>query len=522
MTTSELEKKLRSQLQITDSKTPAIQRQILRESFRNFCNLNQIQDIHGKNLISAYDQSYKVLRTEDWWRDNWEATDFGIIPNFSEDLFSQFKNLGMQVPRIALLQTNVENCEYTNASLDSKDCYLCFGLIKSEKSYYGHIVWESSFCLDCTYTYKCNWCADCVDIASCYEVFYSQDCTNCSQSYFLYNCINCRECFGCSGLKNATHCLFNKQLTKEKYHLELNKLLPLNREKIKRISEVCERLIKDSYIPASFSLNIENVTGNHNYNSQNLTNSFDAKDCVDCENLFTVTSAQNCCDISFSGANNRFCLDNLTITNCELTTHSHYLYFCHNSSYSEFCYNSNNLLFCIGLRNKSFCIFNKQYSEDEYKKLKFKIYKLLADREQLGDFFPPFLSPFGYNKSIANDYNYLSKEDAINQNFNWDLESDYVTNADLSFAPDNSIDLSQTYQCIKSHRPFKFQNFEKDFRERFNLAIPELCWQERHINRLAKRSKRKLSQRKCNICHVEIKTSNHGKVICNECYTKNI
>jgi hypothetical protein len=99
-----------------------------------------------------------------------------------------------------------------------------------------------------------------------------------------------------------------------------------------------------------------------------------------------------------------------------------------NIIYSNFCSASHHLFACIGLRSKQYCILNKQYTKGEYEELVPKIIKHMNDMPYIdakgriykyGEFFPPELSPFCYNETIAQEYFPLTKEEALNQGYKW-------------------------------------------------------------------------------------------------------
>ena len=52
-----------------------------------------------------------------------------------------------------------------------------------------------------------------------------------------------------------------------------------------------------------------------------------------------------------------------------------------------------------------------------------------------GKFFPPTLSPFGYNETIANDFFPLEKEEALKRGFKW---SDYEPEPPKAELPQNT------------------------------------------------------------------------------------
>jgi len=105
-------------------------------------------------------------------------------------------------------------------------------------------------------------------------------------------------------------------------------------------------------------------------------------------------------------------------------------------------FSSSNLFSCVGLRKKQYCILNKQYLKEEYFELKEKIIKHMNEMPYIdkngnvykyGEFFPSELSPFSYNKSIAQEYFQKTKEKIIENGFLYrkPKERNYQTTIDL-------------------------------------------------------------------------------------------
>jgi hypothetical protein len=129
-----------------------------------------------------------------------------------------------------------------------------------------------------------------------------------------------------------------------------------------------------------------------------------------------------------------------------------------------------------------------------------------------GEFFPPELSPFAYNETIANEYFPLTKEEAISKGYHWkDREEKKVTidlkNSDL---PDNIQEvkseeiLGKIIEC--SHQGkcndnctigFKIIEKELEFYQKMNLPLPRLCPNCRHHQRIKQRNPMKLFKRQC-------------------------
>jgi len=198
----------------------------------------------------------------------------------------------------------------------------------------------------------------------------------------------------------------------------------------------------------------------------------------------------------------------------------------HTTNYTYNCHSCSNLFACIGLRNKSYCILNKQYTKEEYESLVPKIIKHMNDMPYIdkkgrvykyGEFFPPELSPFSYNETIAQEYFPLTKEQALEQGYSWkDPEPrNYQITLKTEDIPDHIKDikdsiLNDIIQCAHNigtsdvqkcneqcTEAFRIIPQELDFLRKQNLPIPRLCPNCRHYQRIKQRNPLKLWHRKC-------------------------
>lgn len=130
------------------------ERQKRRLSFRNERKLYHRKcDKTGKQIISIYssDKPYIVYDQKVWWGDDWSGFDYGRNFDFSRTFFEQFNELLISTPKVSILNTRCENSEYTNHTIQSKNCYLCVGTTKSEDCYYSHFIKDSKNILDTTF-----------------------------------------------------------------------------------------------------------------------------------------------------------------------------------------------------------------------------------------------------------------------------------------------------------------------------------------------------------------------------------
>jgi hypothetical protein len=115
----------------------------------------------------------------------WDPNDYGQDIDFSRSFFEQFKELQNKVPRLALLNKNNINSDYSNHSNNSKDVYMCATAFDSENVLYSTNVIPLKNSLDVYRAegksnenlYECINVHDCFNCQFCYKVESSFDCT---------------------------------------------------------------------------------------------------------------------------------------------------------------------------------------------------------------------------------------------------------------------------------------------------------------------------------------------------------
>ena len=513
-------------------------RQQQRMLFRNFKTLyKRPSSKSGKMIISMYnpDAPSPVWDIAEWWADDWDAIDYCIDLDLSIPFIKQIEKLFNNVPRFSLMNTKSENCEYSNFTYGSNNCYLVFGCVGDENCDYGHIVWNSKDCVDNLYVHKSELCYECIDCLGSNKLFYSQECESCVDSIGLYDCRGCTNCVGCVGLRQKSYQIFNQPVSKEEYKDFLLTYPLNNKQSIIYILGKCDELRKVTPTRCVYGSHNDNVSGDHIYNSRNVKQSYDIQGGENSRYGYTSGNLIESYDISFN-PNVQYsfqCLASMKSSNlmcCHNVTDSNHVYF------SDSCYNSENLFGCYGLRKKEFCILNKQYTKEEYEKLVPQIITNMEKSEDWGNFFPVWMCPFAYNESIANEYMPLTKDEALTQGFKWrdDIPrtkgqencnyEDLFTNPE-EYSDDN---LDKILKCESCGFNYKFISHEIAFYKRMKLRIPSKCFNCRHQARMDARNPRILNTTKCASCGKMTETTypkekhKQYKIYCEDCYKKEI
>ncbi len=466
----------------------------------------------------------KVYNHDYWWSDNWDPSDYGRDYDFSRPFFEQFRELFYSVPLPARSVFDTTNSEYCDNASYVKNSYLSFNVGYLENSAYCVTTFYSKDNLDlyearhAELSYE-NYMSD-----EAYRVFFSVNIEDSTDIWFSRNLMGCNNCFGCVNLRNKSYYIFNKPYSKEDYFAYI-KQFDLGSYKTKE--ELLNRARKFwMQFPMRFTLaiNVVNSTGEHIEHSRNLKRCYSihkGENMAYCQ-IFEPPGADSYdCTVFGWGASRSYeslvcgeeCYDLKFCIECwpSLT----------NLEYSAHCHSSNNLFGCIGLKKKEYCILNKQYSKEEYFKLREKIIQHMNEMPYIGkirnqkseirnieykygEFFPAELSPFAYNETLANDFFPLTKEEAEAKGFLWREQErrEYETTINALDLPDNIKDvqdsiLKEIIKCGDCGRAYRIIEMELQFYRRIPLPLPRKCPECRFKDRFKFVNPPKLWKGKC-------------------------
>ena len=477
---------------------------------------------HKESLVKVYDQKY-------WWSDNWDPMDYGRDYDWNKPFFEQFRGLILTIPHIAVFNTKTANTIYANHAEGNKDCYLVFGAFRNENTLYAARPAYSKDSLDLYIVSNLELCYENSYCFDCFMLFFGINCQRCNNSFFLYDCRNCSDCFGCVGLRNKQYYIFGKPYSKEAYFKRLKEFDIEDYRALIKIKKEFEKFILNYPHKYAFLTKTINTFGDQVQG---------AKNCYYCFNL-VKGPIEDCKFLEWGGMglkDSYDCIGNgagaemhYEVIDGIAGSMDHFSIVNYNNSqtfYTINCHGCSNLFACIGLRNKQYCIFNKQYTKEQYEELVPKIIKHMNEQPYIdkkgriykyGEFFPPELSPFAYNETIAQEYFPLTKEQAINKGYRWkDQETrNYKITLKTEQIPDHIRDskddiLDKIIQC--SHydldkkqiicneqcaTAFKIIKPELEFYRKMNLPLPRFCPNCRHYQRIKQRNPLKLWHRQC-------------------------
>ncbi len=525
-----------------------------RSLYHNTCAFS------GKTIISMFssETGLTVYDRDIWWSDKWDPLDYGVEYDFSRTFFEQWRELLQRVPLANLGNTNSPRSEYGNHNADCKNCYLVYASFSNENCAYSNGLVDTKDSWDLYKVTKSEQCYNSTLCASCYNTHFSYDSDECIDSMFLISCLGLKNCLGCINLRHKKYCIFNKQYTKEEYEKKLEEYDLGSYVGLKKFEKEYNDFIKNKFRRFAFIFKSLNVTGDNIMNAKNSRMLFDSYGEV--ENCNFVTHAVNIKD-SYDAYGTGAKME-LLYEGVDAGINAYNMHFCilaHScvdTDYTYMCFGSSKLFGCIGLRNQEYCILNKKYSKEEYEKIRTMIIEQMNTMPYIdvksriykyGEFFPSEISPFYFNETIAEEYYPLDKKTVLNYGLKIKekIERSYQIDLKAEDLPDHIKDVEESFvgkviecmhkgecdeQCTEA---FKILPEELQFYKKINVALPRLCPNCRHFQRLQKRNPLKLWHRQCMCkieshshagerCEVEFETSYAPErpeiVYCEKCY----
>ncbi|MEK7499233.1 MAG: hypothetical protein AAB649_01350, partial [Patescibacteria group bacterium] len=359
----------------------------------------------------------------------------------------------------------------------------------------------------------------------CYRVIYSIDCESCHNVSFSKNCVGCSDCIGCVNLRNKQYYIFNKPHTKEEFEQLAKEYAPNSRAKIEEIKT--KTLALWQAYPQKFIHErlTSNVSGEYIYNSKNVHGSFLVHDMEDSRYCAIVMPGKttNAYDHTHYGGATDLLYETLQVGNqaSHIIGSWFVLINVQNIEYSIFGIGVKNCFGTVGLKKREYCILNKQYTKEEYEKVRVTIIAQMnampyKDKNgcvyRYGEFFPIEKSPFGYNAVDVVEITPLSESEILARGYRFKKAEKSVYHPTIISADiPNSADqipvtiCDEILECAhkgmcneKCSTAFKITPTELQLYQRLALPLPEFCPNCRHAHRLLLRNPFRLWNRRCN------------------------
>ncbi len=493
-------------------------------------------DLSGESLITVLPEKtrYPVYTSHEWYSDAWDAMDHAQGYNPSIPFLKQLKVLQEKVPRPHQTGRNNIDCDWCDDVWESKNCYLNRSFINCENVSYGYRNFNVRNSLDIAYCYDTELSYDTVFCFKANRLKYAFDCSNCINSAFLYDCTNCQDCFMCWNLRDKKYHILNQPYSKEEYQAKLKEFNLGSRKVISELQDQFRKHIREEAMHReNFNIRSETSTGNFLTNCDKCFNGFHWESSQDCYNMVRGGKAKNlidctgCFDVELCGGSNGCHFGGYNLKYCSWCTT------CRDSEYLDLCIECRDCFGCVGLKKKKFCILNKQYTEEEYKKLKTEIIEAMQKDGSCGKFFPYDLAYSGYNFTTAQIYFPDTKANVEKLGSFWEEASDPATDGiSPEELPDDIKDVrdditTQALICPKTGYRFNVAQREIDLYRELSIPLPLYHPDYRTLQRFEQMKVMTPFKYNCTLCNKEIQTYypkewGYKKVVCIPCYQKQI
>jgi hypothetical protein len=385
------------------------------------------------------------------------------------------------------------------------------------------LKWSS----DCVRGWDSELCYDSIGFINNYRTFFSDECDACVDVWFSRNCYSCTNCVGCVNLRGASNCIFNVKYSKEDYEKKFKELGLHSWKNQKNFRQKAQKFWFDKpyreYNGNTLNLN---VTGEHIYRSKNSKECYIAnwvENSKWCQ-LITVASTKDSMDYSGWGNNAELIYESASIgagaSNVKFSA------YCFPDSvdlqYCLWTINGKYNFGCANLKRKSYSILNKQYSKEEFNKLREQILKDMEMNPYVdefgrvwkyGEFFGPAFNRFAYNFSNAMKFFPKTKEEVQKEDYVWD---DYENPSNPATIKANKIPdtiketsesiLKEVIECDNCRRGYQILKGELDLLRKMELPVPHECPKCRENARFVRMTKPKMYHRNCAKCNEPIYT----------------
>ena len=152
-------------------------------------------------------------------------TDLNLCdPKVQKNLREKLAALKIQIPHRYMQSRQAENAS-GNYIFQSKNAKNCYFTDRSEDTAYTMQVVDLKDCSDNNYTEENELCYEYLGSYQNQKLLFSKFCNKVSEGFYCHSCFTSHHLFGCSGMRNASYCILNKQYTKEEYEELVTKII---------------------------------------------------------------------------------------------------------------------------------------------------------------------------------------------------------------------------------------------------------------------------------------------------------
>lgn len=447
------------------------------------------------SIVSIYsaDKPYTVYCSACWWQDTWDPQKYGLHFDTQQSIFDIIKALQRTVPRLALINRETENSEYTHYTSHNKNCYLIFNADNNQDCFYSYSLDGSKDCMEMYWSGRSELCYEGISLGTSYDSQFCNHSINLSNCYFCFDCKDCHDCYGCYSIEHKQFHIFNQPYSKEAYQKKLATIL--QQKKSYQGLQQLKKEVQDFFLtmPHKYAIitHSENCSGNYLVNCENCTDCYYLVNSQDCKYISEGGELKDGYDSNFSGMKGSELM--YEVQDCWFgyqMLFSVSCWNCNNMYYSDHCFHSQNCFGCVGLRHKEYCIFNVQYSKEQYERIVPHIIEQMNKQHEWGEFFPLKNSLFYIEETEATEEKDHTQVEIHDQNI---IIPDHIDDV-----PDSII--HSPLACENCGRSFRIISQELEFYRQHLLPLPHYCYLCRQQKRKEQLPPKKLFSRNCDQC----------------------
>ncbi len=351
-------------------------------------------------------------------------------------------------------------------------------------------------------------------------------------SSFLYDCRNLQNCFMCWNLRDKQYCIKNVQYSKDEYE---NKLKEFDLASYSVRTELKKQFWE---LVRSEAIHRQNL----NVNTANSSGNF-LENCRNCRNCYFLENSENCVHFLRGFGSKDVLFGTGTMAESSVfsmmdgygygTIVTERCSHCRDSAYLDYCEECTNCFGCVGLRKKQYCILNKQYSKEEYGRLRNEIEAKMRAEGSWGKFFPKDMAYGGYNFSVGRFYFPMAKSEAEREGFLWEETADAAYEGlDGNKVPDRPSEAGEDFWqtaiiCSETKMRFNISPEELAFHKRFGIPLPHEHPDHRTLERCRLISVCQPFAGECFFCkraieHFYPEEWGYRKIACMDCYNSQV
>lgn len=463
-----------------------------------------------KKIVTMYNPKspYTIYCYDCYWSEKWDSRDYAMDFDTSRSFIDQMKEFLEKVPKMNLGISSGDgqniNSEYVNMASACKNCYLVFNTSPAEELLYSRGIRGGRDSSDMYFGTDFENCYEGINVQESSNVCYGKNAIGCVDSHFIINGSGLMNCFGCVNLQKKSYHFMNEPMDPEEYKQKTSEILA-SYEKTEAFKKEFEKFSLQFPRRATNNLKSFDSTGDYLFECKNVHDSFEVTSGEDCRYIFSSKNIKDSIGTTGYGTQCEQVLEVVATGHSSKVIGSFWAENSQNILYGFQVSNCTNCSGCDGLRNGEYCIFNKQYSKEEYEKIKEHIIAELQEKDLYGLMMPPELAPFAYNETIAQTNMPLSREEAEKQGFRWEEDLQMTVGKETiqpQDIPDHIKDVpdaitGEVLKCIECQRNYKITQQEFQFYKKVSLPIPRKCFYCRYQDRITRRGPYQFWNRTC-------------------------